>query len=211
MNFYLHYKNKPYKVHGIAKHSETLQELVVYETLYDNPTAKLWVRPREMFEESISLNGKNQPRFAKVSLQIEKFQQIEENQIELLKPLLQSLFGEWDPKWFHAKIKGKSLFGLFARMGEQVVGFKIGYTIDSHTFYSWLGGVHKDYQRLGIGRDLMQAQHQWCREMGYQKVQTKTQNRFKGQLILNLQMGFDVIGYIESTEGGPKILLQKNL
>lgn len=52
-----------YNVLGIAKHSETLEELVVYECLYDNPRSKLWVRPKKMFLEEITLNGKKVPRF----------------------------------------------------------------------------------------------------------------------------------------------------
>lgn len=52
-----------YKVIGIAKHSETLEDLVVYECLYDNPTSKLWVRPAKMFLEEVTIKGKKLPRF----------------------------------------------------------------------------------------------------------------------------------------------------
>lgn len=49
---YQHYKGKHYRVIGTAKHSETLEDLVVYEALY--PTEhKLWVRPASMFEEAV--------------------------------------------------------------------------------------------------------------------------------------------------------------
>lgn len=52
-----------YRVLGVAKHSETLEEFVVYECLYDNPESKLWVRPAKMFEEKVEVNGKMVPRF----------------------------------------------------------------------------------------------------------------------------------------------------
>ncbi|MFZ2038775.1 MAG: DUF1653 domain-containing protein [Minisyncoccia bacterium] len=52
-----------YKVHFIAKHSETLEDLVVYETLYDNPRSKYWVRPLAMFEELVTIDEKQVPRF----------------------------------------------------------------------------------------------------------------------------------------------------
>ncbi|HKB88364.1 MAG TPA: DUF1653 domain-containing protein [Patescibacteria group bacterium] len=52
-----------YKVIGVAKHSETLEELVVYEALYENPQGKLWVRPVKMFLEKVEINGKKVPRF----------------------------------------------------------------------------------------------------------------------------------------------------
>jgi hypothetical protein len=60
---YQHYKGNFYKVIGVAKHSETLEDLVVYETLYDNPTSKLWVRPIKMFTKNVVIEGKKIPRF----------------------------------------------------------------------------------------------------------------------------------------------------
>ena len=60
---YRHYKGNKYRVIGVAKHSETLEELVVYEALYDNPEGKLWVRPLEMFLEEVEVNGKKIKRF----------------------------------------------------------------------------------------------------------------------------------------------------
>jgi hypothetical protein len=60
---YRHYKGEKYRVIGIAKHSETLEELVVYEALYDNKESKLWVRPKKMFLENIEIDGRLVPRF----------------------------------------------------------------------------------------------------------------------------------------------------
>lgn len=61
---YRHYKGKDYKVHGTARHSETLEELVVYETLYHNDLGKLWVRPLTMFTGQVEVHGQQVPRFA---------------------------------------------------------------------------------------------------------------------------------------------------
>lgn len=60
---YQHYKGGMYKVLGVGKHSETLEDLVVYESLHENETSKLWVRPAEMFFEEVEINGKKMPRF----------------------------------------------------------------------------------------------------------------------------------------------------
>ncbi len=61
---YEHYKTKRhYKVIGIAKHSETLEDLVVYECLYENKTSQLWVRPLTMFTEEVLFEGVKLPRF----------------------------------------------------------------------------------------------------------------------------------------------------
>ena len=58
---YKHYKGKEYEVIGVAKHSETLEEVVVYCALYDEH--KLWVRPLKMFLEDVKIKGKKVPRF----------------------------------------------------------------------------------------------------------------------------------------------------
>lgn len=63
---YRHYKGKKYLVLGVAKHSETLEELVVYITLYENESGPLWVRPLKMFLETVEVNGKTVPRFEKI-------------------------------------------------------------------------------------------------------------------------------------------------
>ena len=58
---YRHYKGNEYEVIGIAKHSETLEELVVYQALYGDHD--LWVRPLKMFTEEVEVEGKKIPRF----------------------------------------------------------------------------------------------------------------------------------------------------
>ena len=63
---YRHYKGKVYDVIGIARHSETLEELVVYKATYQEEGKNLWVRPRTMFEEKISVEGKEMLRFSKI-------------------------------------------------------------------------------------------------------------------------------------------------
>ena len=66
LGIYEHYKGKKYKVIGIARHSETLEELVVYMALYDSKEFgrnALWVRPKKMFLETVIVDGKEVPRF----------------------------------------------------------------------------------------------------------------------------------------------------
>jgi hypothetical protein len=59
---YRHYKDKLYEVIGVARHSETLEPMVVYRALYGEEG--LWVRPYAMFCEDIEIDGVRQPRFA---------------------------------------------------------------------------------------------------------------------------------------------------
>lgn len=60
---YEHYKGNRYRVLGVAKHSETHEELVVYEALYKHDLSSLWVRPLSMFMESVEIEGQARPRF----------------------------------------------------------------------------------------------------------------------------------------------------
>lgn len=60
-SLYEHYKGHRYKVVGVARHSETLEEMVVYQALYRE--GGIWVRPMEMFLENVVINGHPQPRF----------------------------------------------------------------------------------------------------------------------------------------------------
>jgi cyclomaltodextrinase / maltogenic alpha-amylase / neopullulanase len=61
IGIYKHYKGNSYEVIGVAKHSETLEELVVYRALHGEK--KLWVRPKKMFLEDIEVDGRKIPRF----------------------------------------------------------------------------------------------------------------------------------------------------
>ena len=64
---YKHYKGKEYEVIGIARHSETLEDMVVYKALYQTEGENLWVRTLKMFTETVKVSGKQVPRFAYLS------------------------------------------------------------------------------------------------------------------------------------------------
>lgn len=61
---YRHYKGGEYEVVGVARHSESLEALVLYRPLYSD--SGLWVRPYEMFFGQVEVEGRLQPRFAQV-------------------------------------------------------------------------------------------------------------------------------------------------
>ena len=58
---YRHFKGGEYEVIGVARHSETMEELVVYQALYGE--RGLWVRPAAMWLEVVERDGKRFPRF----------------------------------------------------------------------------------------------------------------------------------------------------
>lgn len=61
---YRHYKGNDYRVISLARHSETLEPVVVYQALYGE--RGLWVRPAGMFVETVEVGGRTVPRFARV-------------------------------------------------------------------------------------------------------------------------------------------------
>ncbi len=65
IGIYQHYSGKLYQVLGVSRHSETLEELVVYQALYGS--YGLWVRPKAMFEENIHNDDGTKPRFSYMS------------------------------------------------------------------------------------------------------------------------------------------------
>lgn len=58
---YEHYKGNRYRVLSIARHSETLEPMVVYQALYGDHG--MWVRPAAMFQETVEVDGARIPRF----------------------------------------------------------------------------------------------------------------------------------------------------
>jgi cyclomaltodextrinase / maltogenic alpha-amylase / neopullulanase len=65
LGVYEHYKGFRMELIGIARHSETLEELAVYRKLYG--AHELWVRPLQMFLENVEIEGKIVPRFRFIS------------------------------------------------------------------------------------------------------------------------------------------------
>ncbi|MGC4099469.1 MAG: DUF1653 domain-containing protein [Nitrospira sp.] len=61
---YRHHKGQQYEVLGVARHSETEEEFVVYRALYGDRS--LWIRPAAMFTESVDKGGVSVPRFARI-------------------------------------------------------------------------------------------------------------------------------------------------
>ena len=63
---YKHYKGYDYEVIGLGKHSDTLEEYVVYRGLYNSEefgNYPLWVRPKSVFVQKVKVNGVEVPRF----------------------------------------------------------------------------------------------------------------------------------------------------
>ena len=58
---YQHYKGNRYTILALARHTETLEELVIYQALYEEE--QVWVRSLAMFVENVEVEGHTMPRF----------------------------------------------------------------------------------------------------------------------------------------------------
>lgn len=58
---YEHYNGQQYRIVGVARHSETLEELVMYQALFADHS--WWVRPVSMYSEQVTIDGQSRPRF----------------------------------------------------------------------------------------------------------------------------------------------------
>ncbi len=212
MKLYRHYKNKPYKYLAVARHSESLEEVVLYEALYKNELGKLWVRPRKMFEEQIEIEQKPQARFAKIELEIKTLEIVSSDELFELKPLFESIFKDWDQLRFAADLKGRGASHLLkAYIDKKLVGFQLGYEQSLEVFFSWMGAVLPEFRNLGIATDLMSQQQAWCFAKGFKKVQTELPNFRKEMLILNLKSGFEITGIKYDINDGLKLIMEKSL
>jgi len=94
---------------------------------------------------------------------------------------------------------------------EKVAGYKIGYELSPDTFYSWYGAVRPEYRGQGIASTLMKQQHHYLKDAGYVMVETKTRNKWREMLILNIKHGFDVTETFFDGDGIHRIILRKQL
>lgn len=88
------------------------------------------------------------------------------------------------------RLEGKRHLILVAEQQGQILGFKIGYELDSDTFYSWFGGVSPKARNLGLAQKLLDVQEYWVIKQGYQQLKVKSRNQFPAMLRLLLRNNY---------------------
>ncbi|WP_299833869.1 GNAT family N-acetyltransferase [uncultured Tenacibaculum sp.] len=133
----------------------------------------------------------------------------------ILKELLhlyETIFDDAKLDFFIDRITSKTdVIIVLTYFENSPVGFKIGYRYNETTFYSWIGGVLPDFRRKGIAQKLAKKQEELVKEKGYKKLRTKSMNRFKPMLILNIKNRFDIVQVYTNTSGQQKIVFEKDL
>ena len=134
----------------------------------------------------------------------------EQKYLNELVALYTDIFEDAVEKFFIQRIHTKQqILSLIAYQNNIPVGFKIGYLYNTNTFYSWVGGILPKYRRKGIASSLAKQQEHWAKNNGFTKLRTKSMNRFKSMLILNLKNGFDITQVYTNEKGQTKIVFEK--
>jgi predicted GNAT superfamily acetyltransferase len=133
-------------------------------------------------------------------------------QLRGVMDLYENIFGtDKTEKVLHRLRTMRPMYIACVQDSDALVGFKIGYAIDKNVFYSWLGGVDERYRGKGIAAQLMTQQHDWCKRQGFKKIRTKTMNKWRNMLILNIKAGFDIVETYRDEHNILKIVLEKTL
>jgi|FLOH01.1.fsa_nt_gi GNAT superfamily N-acetyltransferase len=115
--------------------------------------------------------------------------------LSLLNKLEEMVFGESRVNGEKlALIARKSFLFLIVYDGNRPIGFKLGYYIrDIQKFFSWLGGVDRQYRGQGIATNLIEIQEKWCQEKGYKTVYFTSFERFPEMISLGQKQGYGCV------------------
>ena len=94
-----------------------------------------------------------------------------------------------------ARLQNKKQLVLVAEEDGQLLGFKIGYQLDEHTFYSWFGGVSPLARNKGVAQSLLDFQEDWVIKKGYSQLKVKSRNQFPAMLRLLLRNNYMIENY----------------
>ena len=115
--------------------------------------------------------------------------------------------------FFKRRFMGRyNTLALLARIDDRPVGFWIGYELKPGMFYHWLGGVVSGLRRSGVGRQLLDAEHAWARDHGYEYIRCECLNHQREFIHFAIDAGYDVVGIRwDSTHADNLIVFEKNL
>ena len=100
-----------------------------------------------------------------------------------------------DEDWFARRLDGRPrCLVRVARIGNDAVGFYVGYELKPSTHVGWLLGVVSDHRRSGIGTQLMRSSIDWARTEGYQYARFEVPNAVRHFLHFGIAEGFDIVG-----------------
>jgi GNAT superfamily N-acetyltransferase len=114
---------------------------------------------------------------------------------------------------FQRRYQGRhNVLQMMAHVGDQPVGFTLGFELKPTVFFSWFYGVLPKYRRQGIASQLMEAVHSWARLQDYESIRFECHNQHRPMLHLGIALEYDIVGIRWDPDRGANLLLfQKTL
>ncbi len=114
---------------------------------------------------------------------------------------------------YELRCKENMHLSLIAEIGNEPVGFKIGYDrFMDGSFYSWMGGVKVEFRKNGIAGQLADFQEYWVKENGFKSIKLKTRKKHQAMIAFLQDRGFSIT--TEEPKGNPmetRIWMEKKI
>lgn len=121
---------------------------------------------------------------------------VTEQQLPTIIELYNQIFRPQENEaYFRRRFQGRyNVLVMLAALDNRAIGFCIGFELKPHVFYTWLIGVHGDFRRKSIGRQLMESQHEWAAGHGYEFSRFETLNRHRSMVHMAVVLEYDIVG-----------------
>ena len=113
-----------------------------------------------------------------------------------------------DVEAFQRRFRGRyNPLQLIARIGQQPVGFFLGFELKPTVYFSWFYGVVPDSRRQGIASQLMEAVHSWAKQNDYESIRFECHNQHRPMLHLAIAKEYDIVGMRWDPDRGDNLVI----
>jgi GNAT superfamily N-acetyltransferase len=109
---------------------------------------------------------------------------------------------------FQRRFRGRyNALQLVARVGDQPVGFFLGFELKPSVYFAWFCGVLPGFRRQGIASQLIDAVHSWSQQNGYSTIRYECHNQHRPMLHLAIAKGYDIVGIRWDPDRGDNLVI----
>ena len=121
---------------------------------------------------------------------------VTESQLPVIVELYNQIFRPTENEnYFRRRFQGRyNVLVMLASLDNRPIGFCIGFELKPLVFYTWLIGVHADFRRKGIGRQLLESQNEWAKTHSYEFCRFEALNRHRAMVQMAVGYLYDIVG-----------------